>query len=280
MEKHGWLFLRSMASAMDQRATRKPRSHGGAGFLFGLVIGAMGLCVSPQAAELSAAPLLPKGALPAGYVAIPIKTAWILAPGKNSAIESIRLTGEWDLVMNGTFYDASFRPVGTVYHSRKEVAAGIGKARRRGAVAVLADGSLRLCLQPEETGPEALQAACARGEAPISGFLGGGALLLKDRVATSSDHLYRVQRFDNGGQGLDADQFRKTTHSLIALYPGGTPYAIAALNKNGREMQRDLIHAGFLTAVMLDGGSGFHFRTPAKTYGKNRNPTGLLIQTH
>ena len=213
--------------------------------------------------------------LPEGYTLLPLRNPKMLAQTNGTTALKPPSNGTWSVLLNGTFFDDQFHAVGTLFRDGVRVSSGIIKARTRGAVAQLASGELKLCLQPDSVDLEDLQSACAPGESPIRNFMGGAAILISHAKALSSEAIFSVQHFDNGGQGLQAEQFRRTSHSAIGI-ASGHAYAIGMSSKTGAELQRDCLRAGITELVMLDGGSGFNFQTPTLVLGTHPSPTGWV----
>jgi hypothetical protein len=142
--------------------------------------------------------------------------------------------GGCEVIANGSFTtkvpgkgDQLF-PVVTVM--RKGVLENNGQPKTwgRGGVAVLRDGTITIDRQEGvEAGSPQNQVGLGlksrinevfgeRGN-PVSDFMGGGALLIENGMKVSSDDLYNRQVFDNGGQGLFAEQFRQANVEATRL---------------------------------------------------------------
>ncbi|MBS1986193.1 MAG: hypothetical protein JST16_18690 [Bdellovibrionales bacterium] len=200
------------------------------------------------------------------------------------------------LVASGTFNDTS----GTVYGLtiRRGVADNVvqpaDKIYGRGGLAQFSDGSFAICRPGESQGAQtvnSVSAVCGSKGGRVFEFLGGGALLIhrgaKVCSGTSvgspcdkSADLASVQKFDQGGQGINAGQMRATQHTIVAT-KAGRAYLIwptsSKTGKSGAAIQSELCAAGYDGVIKFDGGSGFYVRG-SNTVGNGVNPSGLLIK--
>lgn len=173
--------------------------------------------------------------------------------------------GGYDIVCSGTFvYEIRSRgvrvPAGPVVRGGALDSVGVEKGQRRGAVAVLADGTIRMA----RTGGggsslPALQAAFASHDNALVDLCGGGALLLERGAAVPGRDLHEVQRFESGGGGFDAPQLKLGMHVAVGICEG-TAWWIVAHSHTGLAIQQDLLRAGFGTVVVFDGGAGGYVR--------------------
>ncbi len=216
--------------------------------------------------------------LPAGYTVFPIVSLRFLRAGRDPGLRQVPLNDDADLVTNGTFYnnESTLEPVGTLIQNREIVDSGYSKTRQRGGVAVLEDGKIIVC-QQEGFSLGEIQGACAPGLAGLQHFMGGGALLLLKGQKVSQENLSDLQKFDQGGNGIDAEQFRNTSHTLVATR-ANQAYIVLAIGKTGATMRDDFFAAGFSAVVKFDGGSGFYARNRDRSFGSGSNPTGLLAK--
>jgi len=216
--------------------------------------------------------------LPPGYTVFPIESLRFVRAGRDPDLRQVPLTDDADLVANGTFYNnaSTLEPVGTLIQNREIVDSGYSKTRQRGGVAVLEDGKIIVCQQDGFSLVE-IQDACAPGLAGVQHFMGGGGLLLLNGQKVSQDNLSNLQKFDQGGNGIDAEQFRNTSHTLVATR-GNLAYIVLAIGKTGATMRDDFFAAGFSAVVKFDGGSGFYARNRDRTFGSGANPSGLLAK--
>jgi hypothetical protein len=122
----------------------------------------------------------------------------------------------------------------------------------------------------------------------VKEFMGGGALIIEGGSKVSSDDLFHRQAFVRldahkhvvpGEKGLDAEQFRWTVHTLVGIH-GGQSCLLISPPKDGRQLQQDLLGAGFRDVVMFDGGKGFYFTDGQTSQGASANNSlGLCVQT-
>ncbi len=215
-----------------------------------------------------------------GYILYPVNSLDVLnakakenpdAPLSRQKVGS----GGYRAVTSGTFY-AGQEPVGAIMRDGKLDTPGVDKAKNRGGIAVLQDGSIVVGRMHGNT-PKEIQDAFGEKDNPVWDFMGGGALLIEDGRKVTSEDLKNRQRFDQGGGGLDAQQMRKTDH-IVAGVREGRFFVIVAKNKTGREIQNDLAGAGFSVVVKLDGGSGAYARDSRGVRTGGQNPTGLGIR--
>lgn len=204
-----------------------------------------------------------------------------------------------DFVTNGTFYDGQGYVMGlTLRHGILDQLISTGtKYYSRGIFTQLEDGTFNICYGAWNGPPmdaDELAARCGVKGARPREALGGGALLLhrgqracsENSVAAPCDaevDLSQVQRFDNGGVGIDASQFRKTQHTVAALRDGHAYLAWpkdGAGGRSGRQIQNDFLAAGFSDAVKFDGGSGFFVRGNGNLKaGTGSNSSGILVHS-
>jgi peptidoglycan hydrolase-like protein with peptidoglycan-binding domain len=176
--------------------------------------------------------------------------------------------GNFDLVVNGTFsLDDSTTgasrsmPAGAVVRGGVLEATGFGKTSERGGVAVLKDGSVRVIRQ-RGAGLSGVQSAL--GSRVLESYIGGGALLIENGQLVSSADLMTRQKFDQGTGGMQAPQMSFSQHTVVAIDAAGRPHIVLSIQpKSGAQLQQDLMKAGIVNAVKLDGSSGFIARTNA-----------------
>jgi hypothetical protein len=200
-----------------------------------------------------------------------------------------------DLITNGSFTTKVLNkpgifPAVSVMRKGKPENDGQPKTWGRGAVAVLDNGTLIVGRQqPLRPGlrPGQIQSQLIGsinevfGEAghPVVDFMGGGALLIENRVKVESADLYNRHRFDNGGQGLSAEQFvGNKDHTLVGV-SSGQAFLIIARGTTGRKVQEDLYRAGFSSVVMFDGGGGFYWHDTKGHKVEGSNVLGFCIKT-
>ncbi|HVG18137.1 MAG TPA: hypothetical protein VNI02_03725 [Blastocatellia bacterium] len=237
---------------------------------------------------------------PSNYNVYPIDTVEVINADKHVKNPDKPLAGRQaiagvcDVVANGSF---TFQNAGgtemfaaaPVMRDGKLDNAGLPKTWNRGGMAVLRDGSIVLGQQPGPPGnisparrdsevERVIKEEFGEYQNPVKDFMGGGALLIKDGVAVSSQDLYERQRFDNGGQGLRAEQFRTTNHTLVGVC-AGQAFLIIAKGQSGLEMQQKLLRAGFGSVLMFDGGAGFYWRDTSGNRGDGSNLLGLCVKT-
>ncbi len=215
-----------------------------------------------------------------GYILYPVNSLDVLnakakeSPDASLSRQKVGPDG-YRAVTSGTFY-ASGEPVGAVMRDGKLDTPGVDKARNRGGIAVLQDGSIVVGRMRGNTSKEIQDAFGEKGN-PVRDFMGGGALLVEDGRKVASEDLKNRQRFDQGGGGLDAQQMRKTDHVVGAVREGRF-FLVVAKNKTGREIQNDLAGAGFSAVVKLDGGSGAYARDSRGVRTGGHNPTGFGVR--
>lgn len=197
--------------------------------------------------------------------------------------------GQVDLVVNGTFNidngPGTRRefPAGTIIRNGRVDAGGLPKTLGRGAMAVLQDGRVVVLRQGGSSKPEDIQKQVQGrygANARVRDFMGGGALLVENGRKVSDEDLRVRQQFDQGGGGINAQQMRRSDHSVVAQHSNGQTYVLVAKNKTGREIQDELLKAGFVNVVKFDGSSGFIARTgsgPVDGRSQGTNVMGIAV---
>jgi hypothetical protein len=107
--------------------------------------------------------------------------------------------------------------------------------------------------------------------------MGGGALLIEKGQKVSSSDLFTKQHFDQGGHGLSAQQMRRANHTVVGIDAQGQAHVILAMNKTGKEIQDELLRAGYTAAVKFDGGSGFIAMDQHRVIGRGSDSVGLRV---
>ena len=156
---------------------------------------------------------------------------------------------------------------------------GVEKGQRRGAVAVLADGTIRIARTGGASGNvtvQTLQAAFGSPDNAVMDLCGGGALLLERGAAIVNQDLVEVQRFESGGGGFQAPQLRLGLHVALGICEG-TAWLVVAHSHSGLTMQQDLHAAGFGSLVVFDGSSGGFVRDAFGTPYVGREVQGFGI---
>lgn len=180
-------------------------------------------------------------------------------------------------VVSGTFYDqTSGQPVGAVMRDGRLDTPGVEKAKERGGVAILQDGTIVVGRMAGNT-TASIQKEFGSPENPVRDFMGGGALLIENSKVVSSEDLRTRQRFDQGSGGIRAQQMRQTDHVLVGIRQGRC-FVIVAKNKTGKTIQDDLSKAGFTSLVKFDGGSGAYARDSKGVRTRGKNPTGFAVR--
>jgi hypothetical protein len=197
--------------------------------------------------------------------------------------------GQVDLVVNGTFNidngPGTRRefPAGTIIRNGRLDAGGLPKTFGRGAMAVLQDGRVVVLRQGGSGKLEDIQKqlqARYGANARVRDFMGGGALLVENGRKVSDEDLRTRQQFDQGGGGINAQQMRRSDHAVVAQHRNGKTYVLVAKNKTGREIQDELLAAGFVNVVKFDGSSGFIARTgsgPVDGRAQGTNVIGIAV---
>lgn len=221
------------------------------------------------------------------YELFPIDTMNVLNRNEgDKRLDEQKISEEGEIVVNGGFYYGTMANVPIIRKGKIE-SQGIDKTQKRGVAAVLKDGTIVI---------DSLD----KKQEDILDLIGGGGQLIRGGKEVTGEELYKVQRFDQRAKnedGLTADQFRRTHHMVIGIR-NGQAYAIHAKARNGREMQKELLQAGFSSVVKLDGGSGFFINDGKKKWvimkdektkkeklievspkARPTNPTGLKIKT-
>ncbi len=187
----------------------------------------------------------------------------------------------FDLVVNGTYMSAGL-PAGPVVHGghadRAPDPRNATLVARRGGVAVLEDGSVRVG-QQDGNGLDALHARFDCGEGRrLTQFLGGGALLLADGMAAD---LALSQHFKGG---LQAQQFHDNCNNTLVGIANGRAYIVISPRYEagtGTRLFEDLRNAGFTSLLEFDGSSGFYFRDAKGRRGDHgNNGTGLAVRIY
>lgn len=192
--------------------------------------------------------------------------------------------GGYDVVCSGTFiYDVRSRevrvPAGPVMRRGHLEWRGVEKGQRRGAVAVLADGTIRMARTGGSTGTVTaltLQAAFGSPDNPVVELCGGGALLVERGARVANQDLFEVQRFESGSGGFRAPQMRHGMHIALGICDG-TTWLVVAHSHNGQTIQDDLHSAGFGSLILFDGGSGGFVRDAHGTPYVGRELQGFGI---
>lgn len=203
-----------------------------------------------------------------------------------------------DFVTNGTFYDGQGYVMGLTMRRGildHLIATGT-KYYSRGIFTQLENGTFEICYGawngPPMDAIELARRCSVNGARPREALGGGGLLLYRGQRACSENSiaapcddnvdLSQVQRFDNGGAGIDASQFRKTQHIVAALRQGHAYLAWprdGTAGKSGRQIQNDFLAAGFSDVVKFDGHSGFFVRgNNGLKAGTGANSSGILVK--
>lgn len=216
-----------------------------------------------------------------GYVAKPGGMSALYTdptlPNPDPSLSSFR-PSRTSLIISGTFTAGDYRQsVGPIMRNGILDTKGVRKASGRGGIALYDDGTFAI---GRAKGGEfaAIQDGYFRPGRTVTSFMGGGALLIESGSAVSGADLAFRQRFDQGGFGLNATQFRRTPRVLLGVRDGYC-YVLVANAKTGGEIQRDLIAAKFESVVMFDGSSGLFVRDRpggAPAY-RGRNSTGFTV---
>lgn len=228
-----------------------------------------------------------KGLERLGYLIYPVASLEVLnSAAKENPDPSLRATktgpGGYDVVTSGTFYYGGNNPAGAVMRDGKLDTPGVDKAKNRGGLAVLEDGTIVIKRMQGNTS-EAIQRTFGTERAKVEDFMGGGALLIEDGKKVTSEDLEKKQKFDQRGEsrgrGLSAQQMRQTNH-IVGGIRDGQCFMIVAKNKTGAQIQNDLFRFGFDSVIKFDGGSGFYARDQDGEKGEpGRNPTGFGVKT-
>lgn len=186
--------------------------------------------------------------------------------------------GGYDAVLSGTFTTDYRQSAGPIVRDGTMDTQGHEKAKGRGGLAVLKDGSIVVGRAQGRTN-EDVQATFGSADNPVKDFMGGGALLVEGGRAVTDSDLRDKQRFDQGGGGIHAQQMRSTHHVLVGIRDGQA-FAIVATDKAGAQMQKELMANGFDAVVKFDGGSGGYARDGKGGAPEHRgvNSTGLGIK--
>jgi Phosphodiester glycosidase len=237
-------------------------------------------------------PCVPKRNAPAlstGYDAIPIRRLDILE-GEKFRANPGSFAKKYEALANGTFFaapkpGAPIGPVGPVVVNGVSRSQGFTQAGR-GAIVVSkgqgGDDVVRVVRQPAGRTPEEIRGAFPN----MRDFMGGGALLIEDGRAVSTDDLLTRQQFRNPSrtgdkpagtnQGLHAAQMNSAYHTLIGVRNGTAYLLINKTKKTGSQIQRDLCEQGFDDVVMFDGGRAFvYYRNGEEQPGTYKNLPGL-----
>jgi hypothetical protein len=215
-----------------------------------------------------------------GYIIYPVASLDVLNsdPQVKNHDASLRQQkighGGYDAVTSGTFYSDG-HPVGAVMRDKTMDTSGVEKAKNRGSMAVLEDGSV-VVKRMDGNRKEDIQKTFGTQESKVKDFLGGGALLIEDGNKVASEDLAQKQRFDQGGQGIRSAQMRDTDHILVGIRDGQC-FVIIAKSKTGAQIQTDLLKSGFDSVIKYDGGSGGYAKDSHGVRTGGTNPTGLGI---
>lgn len=218
-----------------------------------------------------------------GYTVYPIEQLDVLyaaaKKGPDKALSAQKQgAGGYDAVLSGTFTTDYVQSAGPIMRDGRMDTQGHAKAKDRGGMAVLEDGSIVIGRAQGRTAEE-VQATFGTQDNKVRDFMGGGALLVEGSKAVSDQDLYARQRFDQGAGGIRAQQMRATHHVLVGIRDGQA-FAIVAQDRSGAEMQKDLVAHGFDSVVKYDGGSGGYARDGAGGAPEYRgvNTTGMGIR--
>ena len=193
--------------------------------------------------------------------------------------------GAFDVVCSGTFiYESRGKdirvPAGPVVRRGRLDGLGVEKGQRRGAVAILADGTLRIARTGGSRGDcslPTLQAVFASPNLALSDLCGGGALLIERGARVASQDIAEVQRFESGAGGFGAPQLKCGMHLAVGICDG-TAWLVVAHSHSGETIQNDLHGAGFGSLVLFDGGSGGFLRDGSGTPYQGRDVQGFGIK--
>ncbi|HNS08558.1 MAG TPA: phosphodiester glycosidase family protein [Candidatus Ozemobacteraceae bacterium] len=191
-------------------------------------------------------------------------------------LDAIPIGDQYDVVVNGTFFTGT-KPLGAIIiNGEFEHAPKLEKIKKRGALAVMADGSYAIAQTEDETreGVTANFKTPGKPKNKVKNLMSGGVLIISSGEGLSGGNILREQRFDQPRAGLngkissawDSEQLRATDHTVFALRKGQlyvivTPRAAKQTNQkqvnetSGLQIQKNLLKLGFDAAVIFDGGS-------------------------
>ena len=226
-------------------------------------------------------------------------------------LDKIIIGHKYDAVVNGTFfYDK--KPLGTIIIDEKlEHQATIAKVSKRGALAVLKDGShaIGLTSSNDKDGVTVNFKNPASPDNRVISLMAGGALIINNGYAPSGSAIVDKQKFnqpraDLAKQGIkvtsawQSEQLKATRHTVFALRKGQlyvivttTPEKQANQKQSdetgGLQIQKNLVTLGFDSAVVFDGGSRCYLNSKDKeikdkSAGKKVSeiPCGFGIKIH
>ena len=216
-----------------------------------------------------------------GYVARPGGTTVLYSdPALPEPDRSLALQprSRSSLIISGTFTAGDYQQsVGPIIRNGLLDTEGVRKAAGRGGIAIYDDGTVAIG-RAKGSDLASIHDAYYRPGRTVTSYMGGGALIVELHQPVSSFDLGFRQRFNQGGFGLDATQFRRTSRAVLGIRDGYC-FVLVARSKTGEEIQRDLVRAGFESAVIFDGGSGLFVndRAGGAPAYRGRNTTGLRI---
>jgi len=191
-------------------------------------------------------------------------------------LDEVAIGDKYDVVVNGTFFTGT-EPLGAIIidgvleHHRK-----LPKIKKRGALAVMEDGSYAIALTEDDTqeGVTANFKTPGKPKNKVKNLMSGGALIISNGENLSGGDILLEQQFDQPRAGLkgkitsawDSEQLRATDHTVFALRKGQlyvivTPRGAKQTNQkqvnetSGLQIQKKLLKHGFDVAVIFDGGS-------------------------
>ena len=171
-------------------------------------------------------------------------------------------------------------PEGPVMRQGQLDSPGVGRGHRRGAVGVLADGSIRIARTGGANGvcnSQVLHALFGSPGVELLDLCGGGALLIERGTHVTAHDLREVQRFESGTGGFGAPELRVGMHLAFGICDA-TCWLVVAHSHSGEAMQADLHAAGFGSLVVFDGGLGGFLRDSSGTPYNGRDVQGFGIR--
>lgn len=189
---------------------------------------------------------------------------------------------KYDLVVSGTYRRRMLgkrgaKPIGPVMRSGRLDTEGHADANFRGAVAILADGSIVLDVT-EGRSEAALQERFGQPGNPVVELMGGGAMLVRNGKPVSDRSMMLDQTFHGDPGGIRAACMQRDVHTVVAILRGQC-FVVIAPEKSALDIREDFTKLGFGAVIKFERGSGFYFNDGERTVD-GRNNTGFGVHKH
>lgn len=200
-------------------------------------------------------------------------------------LDKIPIGDAYDVVVNGTFFTGT-EPLGAIIIDGEfEHLPKHPKIGKRGALAVMEDGSSAIA-QTEDDTREGVMAnfnTLGKPKNKVKNLMPGGALIISNGEGLDGGDIFKYQQFDQARADLkkeitsawDSEQLRATDHTVFGLHKGqlylivtpraGKPANQKQINEtSGQRIQTNLLRLGFDAAVIFDGSSRCYLNSKSR----------------